>query len=191
MSAIPAVNSAYAEESPAFAPGMVAGAFWSMDFRDRFPVASDEIHNHDQPAMLGVLDGTESVADWNPYEGSTYPQTVGARDRDNDPVWGRFASALRFTPGGDDATTLQVWPQAAPLAIDTFDRHPDHGQMLSSGYGGPVAGEVPLLEPPQSLPYHYDMGDQIDMGSAIGPRQVFRSPPSISDQTAAVYAAGF
>jgi hypothetical protein len=62
---------------------------------------------------------------------------------------------------------------------------PDHGQHLDpsalAGYGD--LGGI--------LPYHYDYGLQIDQGSAIGPRQIFRSPPSVSDQTAAVYAAGF
>lgn len=174
MSAYPAVNSALADERPGFPPTPIAGAPWSVDWRDRYLVASDEIRNHDEPSFLGVFDGTEAVADWNPWEGVTAP--------DPDKV-------LRYGYGGP-AASLQVYAQAAPLAIDCWERSPDHGQVLACGTPS-VEGMVPLIFPPQSLPYHFDWGDQIDTGQAIGPRQVFRSPPSISDQTAAMYAAGF
>lgn len=190
MSNIPSVNRAYAEEAPqtGFMGNDVAGAWWQWWPRDNYPVASDEIRNHDKPTFLGYYDGTESVADWNPWEGTTFPR-----------------HAIRHgygTPG------LQEFPQAAPLAIDAFDRNPDHGQVRPSGIGSPAA-LIPFLDLPDhgqhldpsslagygnlggTLPYHYDTGLQIDQGQAIGPRQVFRQPPSYSDQTAAFYAAGF
>ena len=174
MSALPAVNQALGEELPAFEPTPIAGSYWNLDWRDRYLVASDEIRNHMGTAFLGVLDGTEGVTDWNPWEGVTgpHPDTV-----------------LRF---GYGAPALQVYPNPAPLAIDAWNLQNTNGQVqLTAIEGEWAAGMVPPFEPPQGLPYHYDVGDQIDMGQAIGPRQVFRQPPSISDQTAAVYAAGF
>lgn len=185
MAALPAINRAYEEEYPQLGPTPApAGAFWQPDFRDRFPIASDEIHNHDETAFLGVLDGTEGVTDWNPWEGRTGPEP-GKVIR---PGYGDA-----FAPGDNMAGTLQMFRNSSPLAIDAFDRSPDHAQLLASGADPTawVAGAIPATYLPNSLPYHYDLGDQIDTGQAIGPRQVFRQPPSISDQTAAVYAAGF
>jgi hypothetical protein len=183
VSNIPDVNQ-YQDEQPFLATREhIAGAYWSLDWRDIYPVASDRIRNHTTPAFLGVLDGTESVTDWNPWEGVTgpHPRTV-----------------IRHgygTPG------IQEFPNDAPLAIDSFDRHPDHGQNVLSGVSS-IAALVPFLELPDAgigtndlgngyeTPYHFDYGLQVDMASAISPRQVFREPPSYGDQSAAVYAAG-
>jgi hypothetical protein len=181
----------YADESPFGATReQVVGAPWSHDWRDIYPIAPDSIHNHTKPAYLGVLDGTESVSDWNPWEGVTHPHP---------------SSVIRRgygTPG------IQEFAQAAPLAIDSFDRHPDHGQAQLSGISS-IAALVPFIElqdygqdiDPNSMaglstgqvyPYHFDVGGSpINQGATIGPRQIFRSPPSFSDQTAAFYAAGF
>lgn len=189
MSAIPGVNRAYSQESPRLAHrNEIYGANWQPDFRGIFPIDSDQIHNHTTPVFLGVLDGTEGVTDWNPWEGVTgpHPNTV-----------------IRYgygTPG------IQEFALDAPLAIDAFDRNPDHGQARPSGVSS-IAALVPFMELPDYgqghdpssvsgfgtgvTPYHFDYGMQIDTGQAIGPRQVFRSPPSYSDQTAGVYAAGF
>lgn len=185
MSALPGVNSAYTDESPNLASReQVQGAPWQSDWRDIYPIASDQIRNHCQPAFLGVLDATESVSDWNPYEGTTYPR-----------------HPLRFGYG-DGAETLQVRRLPSPLAIDSFDRHTDHGQQVLSGISS-IAALVPFLELPDAgigtndlgatgiYPYHFDTGGQLDMASAIGPRQIFREPASYGDQTAAIYAAGF
>lgn len=174
------------EEQPELASReQVHGAPWQHDWRDIYPVASDEILNHTTPAYLGVFDGTECVTDWNPWEGVTgpHPRTV-----------------IRYgygTPG------IQEFATDAPLAIDARDRHPDHAQAVLSGVSS-IAAMVPFIELPDAgigtndlgpssgvYPYHFDTGLQIDMGSAIGPRQIFREPPSFGDQSAAVYAAGF
>lgn len=168
----------------------VAGAPWSHDWRDIYPVAPDMVRNHDKPSFLGVYDGTEGVTDWNPWEGVTGPHPN---------------SVIRRGYGTPD---VQEFPQAAPLAVDAFDRSPDHAQAMLSGVSS-IAALVPFMELPDygqghdpsaiagfgtgKTPYHFDMGLQIDdsgMG-AIGPRQVFRSPPTFSDQTAGYYAAGF
>lgn len=181
MAAIPGVNSAYADENPYMATReQVAGAPWSHDWRDLYPVASDQIHNHVTPCFLGVLDGTECVSDWNPWEGQTapHPDTV-----------------IRY---GYAAPGIQEFALDAPLAIDAYDRHPDHAQQILSGVSS-IAALVPFLTLPDAgndpyddvLPYHFDYGASLDTGGTIGPRQVFRQPPSYSDQTAAIYAAGF
>jgi len=193
VSNLPGVNEFWDIASPRLFTGLrdTAGAGWQIDWRDVYPgPGSDYIRNHDQAAFLGVLDGTESVSDWNPWEGQTAP---------------RIGRAIRhgYGPNG-----LQEFSQADPQAIDCLSHDPDHCQVQLSGVGS-VAGMIPFLDLPDHgqhldpsalagygdlggiLPYHYDYGLQIDQGSAIGPRQVFRSPPSVSDQTAAVYAAGF
>lgn len=195
MAAVPGVNSAYAEESPRLASReQVDGAPWSHDWRDVYAVASDEIWNHDQPAYLGAFDATESVNDWNPWEGSTgpHPHAYGMENGPGEPGVIRYGYAARG---------IQEHRQAAPLAIDSRDRHPDHAQQVLSGMSS-IAALVPFLELPDAgigtndlgaqgiYPYHFDYGLQIDMGSAIGPRQIFREPPSYGDQSAAVYAAG-
>lgn len=184
MAAIPGVNTAYEWESPELASrDLVHGAPWSVDWRDIYPVSPDQIRNHEVPTFLGVFDGTEGVTDWNPWEGVTgpHPSTVIRRG------YG--------TPG------VQEFAQDAPLAIDQFDRHPDHAQIQLSGVSS-IAALVPYLELPDAgigtndlgangvYPYHFDYGLQIDTASAIGPRQVFREPPSYGDQSAAIYAAG-
>ena len=194
MSHIPSVNVALDYELPHEAHDQeVYGAYWQPDWRGIFPVAPDAIHNYDKPVYLGVLDGTEAVTDWNPWEGVTGPHVN---------------SVIRFGHARE-AAGVQEFAQAAPLAIDAFDRNPDHGQARPSGVMS-IAALVPFLELPDYgqgvdpsstaglsdggyLPYHYDLGWQVDMSGlgAIGPRQVFRSPPSVSDQTAGVYAAGF
>jgi hypothetical protein len=191
VSNIPGVNTFWEKVKPDLYNGRdVAGAPWQLDWRDSYPVGPDEIHNHTTPTFLGILDGTESVTDWNPWEGVTgpHPNTV-----------------IRY---GYGPPGLQEFGNDAPLAIDSFDRHPDHGQATLSGVSS-IAALVPFIELPDygqsidpsaisglvrddaALPYHFDPGLQIDMGQAIGPRQIFRSPPSYSDQTAAFYAAGF
>jgi hypothetical protein len=186
VSAIPGVNSAYEEESPALQwndAGLVSGAPWVVDWRDNYPIASDEILNHTTPVYLGILDGTEGVTDWNPWEGVTGPHP---------------STVIRFgygTPG------IQEYANDAPLAIDQRDRHPDHGQAQLSGQSS-IAALVPFLELPDAgigtndlgeytLPYHFDVGNQVDGSAGISPRQVFRQPPTYSDQTAGVVAAGF
>jgi hypothetical protein len=185
VSYISGVSQAYTDEAPSAIASreQVAGAHWALDWRDLYPVASDCIRNHAQPTFLGILDATGSVTDWNPWSGRTgpHPDTV-----------------IRHgygTPG------IQEYAQAAPLAIDTFDRHPDHGQNVLSGVSS-IAALVPFIELPDAgigtndlsaghaNPYHFDYGLQLDMSSAIGPRQIFREPPSYGDQSAAVYAAG-
>lgn len=186
MAAIPGINSAYADESPSLVSrAPISGSHWNIDWRGNYPVASDEIENHTTPTFLGVLDGTESVADWNPWEGQTAPRP------------GRTIRYGYGTPG------IQEYAQDAPIAIDSRDRHPDHAQVQLSGVSS-IAALVPFIELPDagigtndlspqnySYPYHFDSGLQLDMGSAIGPRQIFREPASYGDQTAAVYAAGF
>ena len=195
MSLLPGVNIAYEYEEPHIddlagkAPlADPIGAPWQYWPRDNYPVAPDMIRNHTTPIFLGVLDGTESVADWNPWEGTTFP-----------------VHTIRY---GYGPYGLQEFAQDAPLAIDAFDRAPDHAQARLSGVGS-IAGLVPFLELPDygqgldpssisgfapddaAMPYHFDPGLQIDQAQAIGPRQVFRAPPTISDQTSAYYAAGF
>ena len=185
MAALPGVNQALDYERPHLASReQIAGSWWSLDWRDVYPVDADRIINHTTPTFLGVFDGTEGVTDWNPWEGVTgpHPNTV-----------------IRY---GYGAPGIQEFALDAPLAIDSSNRDPDHAQQVLSGVSS-IAALVPFLELPDAgigtndidptgkgLPYHYDYGAQIDMGSAIGPRQVFRSPPSYSDQTSAFYAAG-
>lgn len=184
MARISGNDTVYLDEAPYLASReQVAGAPWSHDWRDLYPVASDQIANHTTPVFLGMLDGTEGVTDWNPWEGVTgpHPRTV-----------------IRYgygTPG------IQEFAQDAPLSIDQFDRHPDHAQAQLSGVSS-IAALVPFIEladagigtndigPTGNYPYHFDMGNQIDMGSAISPRHVMREPPSYGDQSAAIYAAG-
>jgi hypothetical protein len=102
---------------------------------------------------------------------------------------------------------MQIMRIPAPEAIDCFEMQATSGQAVISGVES-IAAMVPFVELPDygqgqdpysmagfggrgGLPYHFDYGEQNTTDSAIGPRQVFRSPPSVSDQTAAVYAAGF
>lgn len=191
MSHLPGVNTFYEKARPVEYTGRdVSGAPWQPDWRDTYIVGPDEIHNHTTPVFLGILDGTEAVTDWNPWERVTGPHP---------------ATVIRY---GYGSPGLQEFGQDAPLAIDAYDRNPDHGQARLSGVGS-IAGLVPFLELPDygqgvdpssiagfapddaALPFHFDPGLQLDSGQAIGPRQVFRSPPSYSDQTAAYYAAGF
>jgi hypothetical protein len=172
VSAIPGISRAGIQQPLLGRPKRVRGSGWQPDWRDVCYVAPTETRNHDKPVFLGVLDGTECVSDWNPYEGQTHP------------LPGRVVRPGYGSPG------VQEFPQAAPLQIDAFDRHPDHGQAQLSGASS-IAALVPFMDLPHSLPYHYDVGLQIDQGQAIGPRMVFRGPPSYSDQTAAIYAAGF
>jgi hypothetical protein len=149
------------------------GAPWQVDWRDVFYLAPDEIRNHDKPVFLGVLDGTESVTDWNPWDGRTGPTP-----------W----RAIRHGYASDG---VQEYGQAAPLAIDNgIGNQPMHAQAQLSGVSS-IAALVPFMDLPNGLPYHYDEGLQLDSGGAIGPRMIFRGPPSFNDQSAAIYAAGF
>lgn len=184
MSDIPGVNGAFTWEDPELASReQVDGAPWAHDWRDIYPVAPDQIRNHTTPVYLGILDGTEGVTDWNPWEGVTGPHP---------------STVIRHgygTPG------IQEYALDAPLAMDSFDRHPDHAQVQLSGVSS-IAALVPFLELPDAgigtndlgglsaYSFHFDDGLQLDMASAIGPRQIFREPPSYGDQSAAVYAAG-
>lgn len=183
MSGLPGVNRAWEEEVPQLVAGVhPSGADWVIDFRDRFPISSDEIHNHYEVYDQGVHGGNigledEIALDWSPYEADFDYTQQGVHA-------GRFlGAALRWGPG--EAAAIQVYTNPAPLAIDAFDRSPDHGQQ------GMLSDWAWMGELPQDLPFHYDYGDQLDMGQAIGPRMIQRQPPSISDQTATIIAAGF
>lgn len=173
MAAIPGLVRADTESPSGGTIERNRGSLWQVDWRDVYYVAPTETRNHDKPVFLGVLDGTESVADWNPWEG-----TQGVKpDRAIRKGYG--------TPG------IQEFPQAAPEQINSMlGSQPMHAQVQLSGVMANAA-LVPFMDLPHSLPYHYDVGLQIDQGQAIGPRMVFRGPPSINDQTAALYAAGF
>lgn len=193
MSNIPGVADAYQYETPHLAATEAYGSYWNMDWRDVYPVAPDEILNHDQPAYLGVYDATESVTDWNPWEGRTGPDAN---------IYGGnapgYPGPIRY---GYGTRGIQEHRQAAPLAIDVVDMQATTGQAILSGVSS-LAALVPFLELPdagigtndlgdgQSTPYHFDYGLQGWTASAIGPRQIFREPPSYGDQSAAVYAAG-
>ena len=196
MSALPGVNQALEKEQPreTFDASPVHGAYWQPDWRDAYLIDSDAIHNHDRPARMDYFDGADNATEFNQYQGVI----------SSDPI--SYGTKVAIANLGS-AEYLQVMRNPQPDAIDQFDRHPDHGQAQLTGVDS-IAAMVPFLELPDygqeydtssmagfggrgGLPYHYDFGKQIDQSSAIGPRQVFRSPPTFSDQTAGVYAAGF
>lgn len=195
MSDLPGVNRAYTDESPYEAyPNHIHGAPWNEDFRDNFPIAYDEIHNHERPSALGVFDGADNASEWNQYQGAIQ----------SDPISIGTQHAIMEL---GSVEYMQVMRIPAPEAIDQMDRQNTNGQMQLSGVDS-IAAMIPFLELPDygygqdpsslagfggrgGLPYHFDVGKQNTQDSAIGPRQVFRSPPSVSDQTAAMYAAGF
>ena len=196
MSALPGVNQALDKEQPrqAFDVSPVYGAFWQPDWRDTYLIDSDSIRNHNIPARMDYYDGADNATEFNQYQGVI----------SSDPI--SFGTKVEIALLGDPAY-MQVMRIPQPDAIDQFDRHPDHGQAQLSGVDS-IAAMVPYLELPDygqeydtssmagfggkgGLPFHFDYGKQIDQSSAIGPRQIFRSPPSFSDQTAGVYAAGF
>ena len=172
MSAIPGLVHAAAELPHLATCDNTYGAPWNIDWRGVYLVAPDEVHNHDKPAALGVLDGEEIVTGWNPWQGRSGP------------------TPWRVIRHGYAAPGVQEFPQASPLAIDTFQREPTHAQQQLSGVSS-IAALVPFMELPNGAPYHFDDGLQLDQGQAIGPRMIFREPPSFNDQTAALYAAGF
>lgn len=194
MSAIPAVNQAYVQEIPVEAyPNHINGAPWNEDFRDNYPIASDDIANHDRPGNI-PWDGPDNSSEWNQYQGNISSDPISAGTQ--------YEIQLLGSPA-----YMQVMRIPAPEAIDQRDRQNTNGQMQLSGVDS-IAAFVPYLELPDygqggdpsslaglggrgGLPYHFDYGQQYTQGSAIGPRQIFRSPPAYSDQTAAVYAAGF
>lgn len=195
MSDLPGVNQAYYAEVPVEAyPNHIHGAPWNEDFRDNYPISSDEIRNHSNPASLLVYDGADNATEWNQYQGliQSDPISVGTQKE----------IALLGSPA-----YMQLMRIPAPEAIDQQNRQNTNGQIQLSGVES-IAAMVPFLELPDygqgqdpnsmagfggrgGLPYHFDVGQQYTTGSAIGPRQVFRSPPAYSDQTAAIYAAGF
>lgn len=195
MSALPGVNQALDREQPVEAyTSHVNGSWWQPDWRASFPIDSDYIHNHTTPARLDYYDGADNATEFNQYQG-----VIGS-----DPI--SYGTHLEIEQLGAPAY-MQVMRIPSPDAIDQFDRHPDHGQVQLTGVDS-IAAMVPYLELPDygqgqdidsmagfggrgGLPYHFDYGAQYTQGSAIGPRQVFRSPPSYSDQTSAFYAAGF
>lgn len=196
MSALPGVNRALGQEFPREADDVpaTAGAYWQPDWRDVYLIDSDSIHNHYRPARFDDWDGADNATEFNQYQGNI----------SSDPI--SYGTKLNIGQIGA-AAYLNIMRIPQPDAIDQFDRHPDHGQAQLTGIDS-IAALVPFLNLPDhgqdqdpsaisgmggkgGLPFHYDYGMQIDQGSAIGPRQIFRSPPSYSDQTAAVYAAGF
>ena len=195
MSALPGVNQALDIEQPREADVTPHpwGMWWQPDWRGTYPVDSDYIHNHQAPANI-PWDGADNSSEWNQYQGNISSNPISAGTQ--------YEIALLGAPA-----FMQIMRIPAPEAIDQFDRHPDHGQVQLTGVDS-IAGMVPYLELPDygqgqdisslsglggrgGLPYHFDVGRQIDTASAIGPRQIFRSPPAYSDQTAAIYAAGF
>lgn len=174
MAAIPGIVRADTEAPAGGTIERNRGSRWQVDWRDVYYVAPTETRNHDKPVFLGVLDGSESTADWNPWEGTTGPTP-----------W----RVIRHGYGG--ASSVQEYPQAAPEQIgNMLGNQPMHAQQQLSGVSA-IAALVPFMDLPHGLPYHYDVGLQIDQGQAIGPRMIFRGPPSYNDQTAAIYAAGF
>lgn len=196
MSALPGVNQSLEKEAPreAFDSSPIHGAYWQPDWRDAYLIDSDEIQNHTVPARMDYYDGADNATEFNQYQGVI----------SSDPI--SYGTKLNIAQLGDPAF-LNVMRIPQPDAIDQFDRHPDHGQMQLTGVDS-IAAMVPYIELPDygqeydpssmagfggrgGLPYHYDYGMQIDQSSAIGPRQIFRSPPAVGDQTAGVYAAGF
>jgi hypothetical protein len=196
MSDLPGVNRALEQEQPreAFDSTPTHGAYWQPDWRDTYLLDSDAIHNHTIPARLDYYDGADNATEFNQYQGVVA----------SDPI--SYGTKLNIQQLGAPAY-MNVMRIPAPEAIDQFDRHPDHGQMQLTGVDS-IAAMVPYLELPDygqgmdpdsmagfggrgGLPYHFDYGKQIDQGQAIGPRQIFRSPPTYGDQTAGMYAAGF
>lgn len=196
MSSLPGVNEAYSYEQPreAFDSPATHGAYWQPDFRDAFPVAPDEIRNHYTPAAIGVFDGADNASEWNQYQGAIQ----------SDPI--SLGTQHEIACLGDPAY-LQVMRIPQPDAVDVMRMDNTNCQVQLTGVDS-ISAMVPYLELPDygqgqdpssmagyggrgGLPYHFDLGNQNTQDSAIGPRQVFRSPPAFSDQTAAIYAAGF
>lgn len=195
MSDLPGVNQVYQEENPYLAlPNHINGAPWNEDFRDNYPISYDEIRNHTVPTALGVFDGADNASEWNQYQGTIQSDPISIGTQHEIACLGPVAY-------------MQVMRIPAPEAIDQASRQNTNGQMQLSGVES-IAAMVPYLELPDygqgqdpssmagfggrgGLPYHFDVGNQNTQDSAIGPRQVFRSPPAFSDQTAAIYAAGF
>src|SRR5215475_2895805 len=194
MSDLPGVNRAYTDEAPYETyPNHIHGAYWNEDFRDNYPIAPEDIRNHDRPAAIGVFDGADNASEWNQYQGTVQSDPISIGTQHEIMLLG-------------DVAYMQVMRIPAPEAIDQMDRQNTNGQMQLSGVES-IAAMIPFLELPDygqgqdpssmagyggrgGLPYHFDVGQQYTQGSAIGPRQIFRSPPAVSDQTAAIYAAG-
>lgn len=194
MSDLPGVNQVYEEQAPYLAyPNHINGAPWNEDFRDNYPISSDEIRNHYSPTNI-LGDGPDNASEWNQYQGnvSSDPISMGTQ----------YEIALL-----GDVAKLQVMRIPQPDAIDQRDRQNTNGQAQLSGVES-IAAMVPFLSLPDhgqhtdpssmagiggegGLPFHFDYGQQYTQGSAIGPRQIFRSPPSYGDQTAGMFAAGF
>lgn len=194
MSDLPGVNQAYVQEYPVEAyPNHINGAPWNEDFRDNYPIASDDIANHDRPGNI-PYDGPDNACEWNQYQGNIQSDPISAGTQ--------YEIALLGSPA-----FMQVMRIPAPEAIDQRDRQNTNGQVQLTGVDS-IAAMVPYLELPDygqgqdpssmagfggrgGLPFHFDYGQQYTQGSSIGPRQIFRSPPPYSDQTAGVIAAGF
>lgn len=195
MSALPGVNQALDYESPHEAyTTHVNGAYWQPDWRGTYLVSDDEIHNHNVPEALGVIDGADNASEWNQYQGAIQsdPISIGTQRE----------IALLGAPA-----YMQIMRIPQPDAIDQRNRQNTNGQVQLTGVDS-IAAMVPYLELPDygqeldpsslagfggrgGLPFHFDVGfNQNPMSSTIGPRQIFRSPPAYSDQTAAVVAAG-
>jgi hypothetical protein len=194
MSDLPGVNRAYSDEQPYEAyPNHIHGAPWNEDFRDNYPIASDEIRNHDRPANI-LWDGADNASEWNQYQGTIVSDPISMGTQHEIEQLGSVAY-------------MQVMRIPQPDAIDSMDMQQTSGQAAISGVES-IAALVPFMELPDygqghdiasmagyggrgGLPYHFDYGQQYTQGSAIGPRQIFRSPPPYGDQTAAMVAAGF
>ena len=195
MSDIPGVNLAYEQEQPreAFDSSPVNGAPWVVDWRDAYPIAFDDILNHTRPANV-PWDGPDNASEWNQYQGNIQ----------SDPI--SMGTQHEILELGAPAY-MQVMRIPAPEAIDQWERQNTNGQVQLTGVDS-ISAMVPYLELPDygqgqdpssmagfggrgGLPYHFDYGQQYTQGSAIGPRQIFRSPPTVSDQTAGMVAAGF
>lgn len=196
MSALPSVNESLEVESPreAFDSSPVHGAYWQPDWRDTYLIAPDEILNHRILTSFGTFDGPDNAAEFNQFQGEVV----------SDPI--TFGTRLNIGQLGHPAY-LNIMRLPGTDAIDQTDRQNTNGQAQLSGVES-IAAMVPYLELPDygqsydpsalagfggrgGLPFHFDVGKQIDQSSAIGPRQVFRAPPTYGDQTAGVYAAGF
>lgn len=195
MSALPGVNQALIKEQPkeAYDVASVQGAYWQVDWRDAYLVSSDEIKNHDRPANI-PYDGPDNSSEWNQYQGNISSDPISAGTQ--------YEVMMLGAPA-----YMQIMRIPQPDAIDAQNMHNTSGQTDLTGVDS-ISALVPYLELPDygqgqdptsmagfggrgGLPYHFDYGQQNTQDSAIGPRQVFRSPPAVSDQTAAIYAAGF
>src|SRR5437879_6000048 len=134
MSDLPGVNRAYTDEAPYEAyPNHIHGAYWNEDWRDNYPIASDDIHNHDRPASL-LWDGADNASEWNQYQGTIISDPISEGTQDEIRNLGSVAY-------------MQVMRIPAPEAIDSQDRQNTNGQMQLSGVDS-IAAMIPFLDLP-------------------------------------------